>query len=457
MISLLTAGVLATPGCVLKDSPGEDQRPDEEIDAGIDDEDEDKDVEDDRDVVENEECTGEDCEEDPAPEIQFSLIPDATSTTRSHVAWKPLESASRYEMTLSQLDQDNGESTEVFSKVTERLHAQIPREFREDSDLSIQVTAFDGDGENIGDSDIVPYDCYECGGANFVCGNNCFAPSYGYNISVYDVVPSGGSFAQIWEAGHFIAYSPSDYNDLSHTWSSNRHVYTENITNSDPDVFDRFCGSTLTGLVYFVKADAGNYQYAVDEAMTTVTIANDAGSTCGTSMGPGIDGLNLLFNQNSDISPNLTCHAPCNSGSGSGGFTSTDHSWHNLDPADFPDPITIADDILGPIVANPDDGPGWSDDVPVADILNELAEHANIDTPGVELDPDRPQLRSLSLQPAADGDEESKVQIDLNRLRQEGPEYVNEVTKVLDDGLYILVRYYGGTAILPMALEHLAE
>jgi len=397
--------------------------------------------------------------ETPVPAVELAVRPGGAESG-SRVAWHPVDGASSYQLVMTRLDEEDNRS-EVFTVETDGLHAQVPKEHRDTSRASLQVKALGDDGESIGDSDRIPFACLECGYQPMICSAVCEGPAYGYSIQLSgDATTYLNASSRIAGSGHHIAYSFDDYWDA---WDNNinnfrnRPFYEEYIqgVSSDP-VYDRFCGSQLTGRVYFVQADAGVYQYAVNEGMTSHTYANDGQAMCGTYGGGGvtnaIGGMTLLFNATSDISPALTCPANCNLNAGGGG-TGWPGPWVEIDSESFPSPIEIADDILD---GSPTE-PGWWDDVPVVPILGELAEHA-FDRSG---DDAPPELVGLSIRKAVPDirdtrrDGGDRIQIDLERLQQEGDTYIDEIAKQLENGeLYLLVRYYGGIMVRPMALMH---
>lgn len=203
-----------------------------------------------------------------------------------------------------------------------------------------------------------------------------------------------------------------------------------------------------------MQPDAGVYEYAVDQAMVTSTFANDGQAMCGTYN--DLNGMNILFNQTSDISPPLACPANCNLDTGGGG-TGWGGSWEEIDPEMFPSPIEIADDILDPEPSKP----GWFDDIPVVPILGEIVDHGFGD-PNDEDTP--PRLTSLYLRKAVPENRDprrersNRIEIELDRLEEEGDSYVDEIVGELEDGeLYILVRYHQNGLLRPMALEHDAD
>ena len=406
------------------------------------------------DTREDAECRGDRCDA-PEPGVELAVRP-GTAASASRIAWYPVDGAKRYRLVMTRLN-EKGESTEVFSLETEDLHAQVPQKHRDTSRASLQVKAY-GDGDAaIEESDVIPFACAECGYKPTVCAESCEAPSFGYRIFIFaDADTYANAQAQIAGSGHFIPYSYDDYVEaynLNVNNFRNRTYYVQTISQATSDpVYDRFCGSQLTGDVYFVQADAGVYEYAVDQLMTSSVFANDGESMCGTYT--GIGGMNLLFNSTSDISPPLTCPSNCNLDTGGGG-TGWPGPWTSVDPDLFPTPIEIADDIFD---GDPTQ-PGWFDDIPVVPILNELAVHGFQDpdeeTVGV--------LSGLSIQKAVRDirdprkENEGRIEIDLNRLERDGSRYVDEIAKQLEDGeLYILVRYHGGVAFRPMALIHRA-
>lgn len=413
-------------------------------------------VVDDNVVDDNGECQGDEC----LPSIELALRPDTSSATHTRVAWYPVEDAEYYELVMTERGEDGEPTSELFRQETTGLHGQIPKEYRDTPSAYLQVKAYGGDGEEaIGESDVIRFDCEECGSFKAMnCYQICDAPSFAYSINIRsDANTYANAFAEITGAGTYIPYSSSDYwerydNDISFR---NRPMYTQNVNLSSDPVYDRFCSYQLTGTVYFARSDAGVYQPAVDAEMTTSTFANDGQSMCGTFT--TMEGMNMLFTQNSSISPPLHCPAQCGP-AGGGGHTPTNWSYQILDQGDFPDLITIADGILDPSAPG-----GWFDDGSVRPILEALAEHAfdETDDGGNETE-QPPRLKGLSLRAAVpevrdlrgERERQTRVHIDLKRLEEEGADYVEEITDNLDPDLYILVRYYGGRLLRPMALIH---
>jgi hypothetical protein len=356
---------------------------------------------------------------------------------------------------MTERDED-GKESEVFALETEGQHAQIPKEYRDTPRGSLQVKAY-GDGDQaIEESDRIPFACLECGYKPMICESSCKAPSFGYSIAIHgDADDYLDAFAMINPVNHYIPYSYDDYIEaynINQNNFRNREYYVETIASATSDpVYDRFCGSQLTGQVYFVQSDAGVYQYALNEAMVTSTFANDGQAMCGTYS--NLTGKNLLFNQYSDISPPLTCPANCNLDTGGGG-TGWGGSWEAIDPELFPSPIDIADDIFDGDTTEP----GWFDDIPVVPILGEIAEHGFGDPNGEDTPP---RLASLYLKKAVVDnrdprrERENRIEIDLDRLEREGDGYIDEIAEQLEDGeLYILVRFHENGPLRPMALVH---
>jgi hypothetical protein len=407
------------------------------------------------DVSEDADCRGDRCGP-PASGIELAVRPGSAASA-SRIAWYPVDGATRYQLVMNRLD-EKGRSNEVFSLETKDLHAQVPQKHRNTSRASLQVKAYGDGDEAIEESDTIPFACAECGYKPTVCAESCEAPSFGYRIYIFaDADTYANAQAQITGSGHFIAYSYDDYVEawnLNENNFRNRTYYVQTISGATSDpVYDRFCGGQLTGEVYFVQADAGVYQYAVDQLMTTGVFANDGEAMCGTYT--GIGGMNILFNSTSDISPPLTCPSNCNLDTGGGG-TGWPGPWEEIDPELFPTPIEIAEDIFDIEPSQP----GWFDDIPLAPILNELADH------GFNPPDDEPlaELAGLSIRKAVrevrdpTRRPEGRIEVDLNRLEREGRRYIDELTRNLEDGeLYILTRYHGGVALRPMALVHRSD
>lgn len=177
------------------------------------------------------ECRGADCEQREAG-IDLALRPDRTDTTATRVAWHPVEGATRYELVMTQRD-DEGQPTEVFALETDGLHAQVPEQHRETPRASLQVRAYGDGDEAIEISDVMPFDCLECGYKPMVCSSACKAPSFGYKLRINgDATTYLNAFAAIDPVNHFIPYSYEDYIeawDINQNNFRNREYYVENI------------------------------------------------------------------------------------------------------------------------------------------------------------------------------------------------------------------------------------
>lgn len=437
---------------------GEEELYDEEGAEEEDREEEDEDEQEGEKEEEREDDKDESDENDEKGEIAFTLLPKGSRVTNSHIAWQPVERAVKYEMKLLKREPGSEHSREVYTEVTEAPHAQVPLEFRGESDLYIQVVAMSAGGDVIAESPEPLYACYECGLPKEVfCEQSCGAPSYGYTLRLMANPNGSQGFVEIGRNyDHFITYSPDDFADLNLAATDPQRFndsFWEYIPlHAGEIVFDKTCSVALSGKVYFVPTDGGQYQSAISQGMTTSTFANDAGSMCGTYS--DLAGLSMLFTDNSDIDPDLVCQPACNLYTG--GYDGTDYSWDRVDEWQFIEGVMVFtgydnEDDEGYPVADPSDGIGWADDVPLADLLLTISQQDNI----LGDDSERPQLLSLALRPASEGlQEDNRIEIDRVQLVRNGADYIDEFTRELDEGLYILTLYYGGHMLRPMALEH---
>lgn len=426
----------------------------DDSDAGDEDDESDSDEEsepdDESDPVEECDAAGNGCQSEERG-IEFTLRPDRSDITRSHIAWLPVEGAAHYEMRVMKNNPATGEREVVHEERVEGLNVQVPQAFRDQPDTTVEISAMNASGEALLDSEIVlPYaigpDTRE-----ITCEGACRGKSYGYKLRLWsDTEDHGNALVELSRlSSYYIAYSPGAYHNFSHEIESWQHVYVDTVTvgMGDENVYDPACNA-LSGEVYFVEANAG--PWADDAAVQTTTsiLANDGESLCGTYS--DFNGLRILYNGSASISPGLTCEAACDSSGviGSGSGVGSGWSWGTVDEYNLPREITFDDGRLWG-TAGPT-GPGWADDIPLKAVLEALMPNIF----DIQIEGEEWELHGLSIRPAVDSERASQIDLDLELLQRQGPEYLYPLLDELEEGLYVLTQYYGGTKVYPMALMH---
>ncbi len=388
-------------------------------------------------------CADSSSDDKNALDFNFLLRPDNSQITRSHLVWEKMPGAGEYLFVVMERNEDGLES--VYEERTSLARAQLPLEFRGKGAVEMQVKALGREDEVLYESDFIRAVPVGTAG-ELVCYSICEGRGYSYSLNVYaDQFTSANAQIQIGTGIGYTAYPEAQYLAQEHTFG-NRHVYHEfiGITSWDGNVYDVNCNA-LSGKVYFVENDAGQWQYAVDQAMTTTAVGWDGIQICndyGTNFG-----MRMQFNNHSEISPPLKCEEPCepvgDPPDGTSGGTDG-WPWGTWDDMFLGRPIDF--DVIYPDSSEP----GWADDIAVLDFLNILADGLK-DVEGV-IDGEEWILYGMSLAPV--GEVEYRIDIDLDRFRREGPTYVREIVMELEDELYILVQYFGRDRIYAMALEN---
>ena len=445
--------------------PAPEEFPEEDVDAGSDVIDE-PDVADDPDVTEEPDATDDlDASDDPdVPDVSddpdvideptedpfpFLIHPGLSRATVSHLAWASIDDATLYEVAVYRLT--GSEFQSVHTEETPERRAQLPREYRNDPEIFIGVTARDGAGEILQESDLVGA-APDVNANLAVCEGYCNGRNYEYVLRVYGDNPT---FVRI-ESGYQsmrAVYGPSFNPSIV---PPGGHYAGPFVVPSDPSEVVRDsdspqCAPMMVGDTYYlVTKNGGPWQPAILSLTETAPIGNDAESTCGNTS--TVSGLAMLFNTTSSISPSLTCQPACGSDYDVDGdiddqdWTDTGWGWDVWDDAVFPDPFVIG----GGAPVSPG-GLGWADDVIVGDLLKSLSAYLHtVDLGDLDL-----ELRDLSLRSVLNPEE--AVGIDIERLVLERESYVDEVLDELDDDLYVLNQYFGGTWLHMLAVIHADE
>lgn len=466
--ALMLAGLVGATACGGEDAPGGLESESEEVDFNEESElggdagsdldvseqdaapDDEREPEEDQEPAEECDAAGQNCQSEERG-IEFALRPDRSDITRSHIAWLPVEGAAYYEMRVMQNNPATGGREAVYEKRTEGLHIQVPEAFRDQPDSTVEISAKNAEGESLADGEIVlPY-AMEPDTREITCEGACRGKSYGYQLRLWsDTDGHGNALVELSRlSSYYIAYSPGAYHNFSHEIESWQHVYTDTVTvgMGEENVYDPSCNA-LSGEVYFVEANAGPWADDAAVQTTTSTLADDGEALCGIYS--DFNGLRILYNANAAISPGLTCEAACDSSGviGSGSGVGSGWPWGTIDDFNLPREIIFND---GRIWSNDEPtGPGWADDIPLTTVLEALMPNIfDINIEGEEW-----ELHGLSIRSAVDPERDSQIDLDLELLQRQGPEYLYPLLDELEEGLYVLTQYYGGTKVYPMALMH---